>query len=180
MNNVLDENDNLVQIGKYRNTLRGIRGVKHSRPDQIKQDIIDLNKWYDDKTRSKLQPLEIAAIYHHRFEQIHPFHDGNGRVGRALLDLILKRNGFPPIYITRKERSVYLSALQEADYSNFQPLVDLLIARMVWTFNKLLIKTDIYSKIKSEEFGRLFGKLVDNDLYKMYMQEMKIVEEPED
>ena len=58
---------------------------------------------------------EQLAILHCRFEQIHPFLDGNGRVGRLLMNLILVRNGYPPAIIYKRDREKYLRALQRAD-----------------------------------------------------------------
>lgn len=58
---------------------------------------------------------EQLAILHCRFEQIHPFLDGNGRVGRLVVNLVLVRLGFPPAIIYKRDRDRYLRALQRAD-----------------------------------------------------------------
>lgn len=59
-------------------------------------------------------PEELAAL-HRRFEQIHPFLDGNGRTGRLLLNLILVRHGYPPAIIFKRDRAAYLLALDRSD-----------------------------------------------------------------
>lgn len=59
-------------------------------------------------------PEELAAL-HCRFEQVHPFLDGNGRTGRLLVNLILVRHGYPPAIIFKRDRSTYLRALDRAD-----------------------------------------------------------------
>jgi len=59
--------------------------------------------------------LEALAVLHALFEQIHPFIDGNGRVGRLLLNLLLVRHGYPPAIVLKQERTKYLRALQRAD-----------------------------------------------------------------
>lgn len=59
-------------------------------------------------------PEQIAAL-HCRFEQIHPFLDGNGRTGRLLLNLVLVRLGYPPVIIYKRQRAEYLKALRRAD-----------------------------------------------------------------
>lgn len=59
-------------------------------------------------------PEQLAAL-HCRFEQIHPFLDGNGRAGRLLLDLALVRLGYPPAVIYERDRGRYLRALRRAD-----------------------------------------------------------------
>ena len=69
-------------------------------------------------TRSKLArapfPEDVARL-HSRFEQIHPFLDGNGRTGRLVLNLVLVRLGYPPAIIYKRQRTEYLRALQRAD-----------------------------------------------------------------
>jgi len=59
-------------------------------------------------------PEGIAAA-HCRFEQIHPFLDGNGRTGRLVLNLILVRFGYPPAIIYKGQRLRYIQALRRAD-----------------------------------------------------------------
>ena len=74
-------------------------------------------------------PEALAGI-HCRFEQIHPFLDGNGRTGRLVLNLILVRLGFPPVVIYKRDRSRYLKALRSADSGVTSPL-GVLLARAI-------------------------------------------------
>ena len=69
---------------------------------------------------------EALARVHWRFEQIHPFLDGNGRAGRLLLNLILVRLGYPPAIVYKRDRSRYLEALRRADGGDPGPLGELL------------------------------------------------------
>jgi len=82
----------------------------------VKTDMNLLLKWYEDNKRS-LHPLVLAAIFHHKFEKIHPFMDGNGRTGRILLNHILMKNNYPPIIVHKTSRDAYMEALREADNS---------------------------------------------------------------
>ena len=70
-------------------------------------------------------PEHLAEI-HCRFEQTHPFLDGNGRTGRLLLNLILVRIGYPPAIIYKRERTQYLAALRKADRGEPGPLGEML------------------------------------------------------
>jgi len=67
---------------------------------------------------------ELASL-HARFEQIHPFLDGNGRAGRLVLNLLLVRLGLPPAIVYKRDRSRYLAALRRADQGDPGPLGEL-------------------------------------------------------
>ena len=70
-------------------------------------------------------PKALASL-HCRFEQIHPFLDGNGRTGRLVLNLILVRLGYPPVVIYKRDRAKYLRALRRADDGVAAPLGEML------------------------------------------------------
>ncbi|MGI8683937.1 MAG: Fic family protein [Acidimicrobiales bacterium] len=72
------------------------------------------------------RPLEALAMAHNRFEQVHPFLDGNGRTGRLLLNLVLVRLGYAPAIIYTRDRSRYLKALRSADAGDPGPLGEML------------------------------------------------------
>ncbi len=70
-------------------------------------------------------PPEVEAAWlHHRFAQIHPFQDGNGRVARALATLVFIQAGWLPLVVRDAKRGDYINALEEADNGNLGPLVD--------------------------------------------------------
>ena len=71
----------------------------------------ELVNWYH-KNKGKYPGLILAAVVHNQFENIHPFRDGNGRVGRVLLNHILLKHKLPPINIDFKNRAEYYSSLQ--------------------------------------------------------------------
>jgi Fic family protein len=83
----------------------------------IKTDMNLLFKWYN-KYKKKLHPLVLAALFHQKFEKIHPFADGNGRTGRMVMNYILNVNDYPPLIVKKKNRSEYLRTLSEADKSD--------------------------------------------------------------
>ena len=71
----------------------------------------------------KLPEVE-AAWLHHRFTQIQPFQDGNGRIARALATLLFVKAGWFPLVVRDRERTRYIGALEKADSGNLQPLVE--------------------------------------------------------
>ncbi|MBN1275093.1 Fic family protein [Candidatus Woesearchaeota archaeon] len=80
----------------------------------VRTDMESLLRWHEEHD-GKLHPLVSATLFHHKFEKIHPFMDGNGRTGRMLANLILLRHTYPPLIITKKRRDAYLRALGKAD-----------------------------------------------------------------
>ncbi len=100
---------------------------------------------------AKTVPSEVQAAWlHHRFTQIHPFQDGNGRVARAITSLVLVKDGLFPLVVTRDDKPTYLDALEAADSGNLKPLIDLIAKLQIGQFRKasaisesLLIEEDV-------------------------------------
>ncbi len=87
----------------------------------------ELVNWYN-KNKSKYHPLVLACVVHNQFENIHPFQDGNGRVGRLLLNSILLKHKLPPVNIQLENRSEYYKALQEYEnIGNLRPSIELIL-----------------------------------------------------
>jgi len=82
---------------------------------------------------------EALAELHVRFEQVHPFLDGNGRTGRLLLNLLLVRLGFPPAIIYKGERTRYLNALRRADQGDLAPLGEFLARAILDNLHKFVV-----------------------------------------
>ncbi len=86
------------------------------------------------------EPLpEQLARLHHRFECIHPFIDGNGRVGRLALNLVLVRLGYPPVVIFKKQRDSYLRALQRCDEGDHGALGEIIARAMIDNLNRFVV-----------------------------------------
>ncbi len=83
--------------------------------------------WYN-KYKNEYPGILLAAVVHNQFENIHPFADGNGRVGRILLNNILLKNNLPPLNIDLKNQSEYYQTLQEYEKeSNIRPTIELIL-----------------------------------------------------
>ncbi len=67
----------------------------------------------------------FVADVHARLERIHPFRDGNGRVGRLATNLLLVRHGYPPAVVYKRDRTRYLNALRRADRADPGPLAEI-------------------------------------------------------
>ena len=118
-----------AQIGRYRTVQVYIRGLDWipPGPKDVPEDMKNLLTWYS-KNKSKLHPLVVAIYFHVGFETVHPFVDGNGRVGRLLLNFILHKNEYPMVNIPNVERYRYYEALREAQVEgNLRPFIDFLI-----------------------------------------------------
>lgn len=96
--------------GKFRKYL--VRVGPHLAPDW--QDVENLMKNLIEfiNKNKKMNSVELAARTHYQFEKIHPFGDGNGRIGRLLMNFILWHNGCPMLIIEYKKRKSYYKALQ--------------------------------------------------------------------
>ena len=78
-------------------------------PEEVGHLLDDLREFCEDES---LPPLVQAALAHAQFETIHPFNDGNGRTGRALVQIVLRRRGLAPAYVP--PISVVLAARRDA------------------------------------------------------------------
>ena len=96
-------------------------------PVHVDSEIDNLLKWVS--TYGDEDPIIVAAWMHHRFTQIHPYQDGNGRVARALTTLVLLRADLLPLVIDRDMRMDYIKALEAADFGELSGL-SLLMARL--------------------------------------------------
>ena len=94
---------------------------------QITGLLKELMEWYE-KNKNKYHPVVLAAVVHNQFENIHPFQDGNGRVGRLLLNNILLKHGMPPVNIELKNRGEYYFSLQAYEkHGNIRPTIELIL-----------------------------------------------------
>ncbi len=91
--------DYLVRIGDY-------RAPDWQDVERLMNDFIRL------LNSTKLNPVELSALLHYKFEKIHPFGDGNGRIGRLIMNHILWYSNYPMLIIEYKKRKSYYKALQ--------------------------------------------------------------------
>ena len=95
--------------GKFRNYF--VRVGNYLAPDwrDVKKLLTRLIKFING---TKINSVELAARAHYKFEKIHPFGDGNGRIGRLIMNHLLWHRGYPMLIVEFKTRSSYYKALQ--------------------------------------------------------------------
>lgn len=86
--------------------------VELAAPENVEKEMNALIKWCESNS-GKMHPLQISALFHGKFERIHPFEDGNGRVGRFLSNIILINRGYPPLIIRKSQRDSYIKCLED-------------------------------------------------------------------
>jgi excisionase family DNA binding protein len=117
-----------ASAGKYREWGVHVAGATFSPPPsrEVPARVRELLAWLRNNPE-ELAPVELAATFMHRFTQIHPFADGNGRTARLLMNLVLLRAGYPFLTnIAYVDRARYLKGLSEADEGNPKPLANLI------------------------------------------------------
>jgi hypothetical protein len=110
--------------------------AEYAPPEQVEPEIDTLVTGF--ALMSEQSTAVQAAWLHHRFTQIHPFQDGNGRVARALTNLVFIRAGLFPLVIDRTQRSSYIAALEQADDGDLGPLIDFFATIQAATILKAL------------------------------------------
>ena len=100
--------DRQLDKGVYRSVPVYISGSVHTPPEPYMVPIEMERLMLDyEEMKHALHPVARAALFHLRFEGVHPFIDGNGRTGRLIMNLELMKDGFPPINIKFADRRRY-------------------------------------------------------------------------
>lgn len=115
------------QAGAYRTIPVFISGSNFpvTAPGAIPAAMKELVHWIDGG-RKELHPIQQAALLHQKFVFIHPFIDGNGRVGRLLMNILLIQNGWLPVIIPPIRRADYIRLLEKA-HTDIQPFIEFIV-----------------------------------------------------
>lgn len=122
--------------GRYRTGFVNLTNTEKALPSaqmvpvKMKQFISKLNKYGSDV-------IGKVASDHYEFESIHPFFDGNGRVGRIILITQLLSKGFPPAVILVEDRYKYYMALGKGDMNEFSNIVQMVCDSVIKGYNLL-------------------------------------------
>lgn len=110
---IRDQEGNIVHLGAPSTRVKGL--------------LEELIKWYN-QNKNKLPPIVLATVVHNQFEYIHPFEDGNGRVGRLLMSNILLKNKMPPVNIAMEDRKEYYEVIRIFQKSgDVRPTIELIL-----------------------------------------------------
>ncbi len=127
--------------GVYRNgpvaiTLSDHKPPKHTEIPKLMKQVFDLI----NNDSKGIDAIITASKIHHLFVFIHPFWDGNGRLGRLLMDIKIMQAGFPPVVLRKKDRPYYYEVLEDADKGDLAPLTTMIAKNAE-------ISLDLYLKV---------------------------------
>jgi len=135
MANMSDE-----EAGKMRTYDVAIQGANWFpvKGKEVKKAFREFIEWHK-KNKKKLHPIELAAITHLKFIEVHPFGDGNGRIARLMTNQILMKNGYLPINIKAKNTIEYVKVLQHAQNTQkFEKLVNWFLQKLGEDYSNIL------------------------------------------
>lgn len=136
--NTTDEENPRYNVGGFKvvpNKIGLINVIDTSSPQDVEKDLNDLLKWYKKLNKVKLEDI---IEFHVRFERIHPFGDGNGRVGRIIMFKECLKNNIIPFIVLDKDKSYYIRGLRE--YKNDK----------MFLIDTIKNEQDIYQKVCEE------------------------------
>ena len=121
--------------GKYREGNVIIIGSQHAPPEgfQVPHEMRELIAWLN-KNQKNHHIIELAALLHHKLVYIHPFADGNGRMARLVMNVLIMKAGYPLAIILRNDRKRYYRVLSEADNGKYEPLCEFIAQAVIRTF----------------------------------------------
>ena len=106
--------DELIS-GEYKKKKNFVGNITTSLPSNVASDMKDLLEWYDKIDK---KTIEDIIEFHVRFERIHPFQDGNGRVGRMIMFRECLYNDIMPFFIEDRNKDFYIRGIKEYQTNN--------------------------------------------------------------
>ena len=143
-------------------------------PEQVGSEMDRLIELHEAHVGKGVSAEVQAAWLHHRFSQIHPFQDGNGRVARALASLVLVKDGLFPLVVRRDDRNKYLEALEAADGGDLKPLITLITRLQMDRFQKA---TKITEELQREDNVRAALGGLDREASRISTEQLNVYRE---
>ncbi|MBI2147895.1 Fic family protein [Candidatus Woesearchaeota archaeon] len=113
--------NNLSPAGQYKSVNNVMSNMPTTPWQNVQKEMSALLRWMKRQKKKMYHP-QLALEFHWHFESIHPFEDGNGRVGRILLNAILLELGYAPVIFFSENHQAYCHALAKARAGNCRPL----------------------------------------------------------
>ena len=110
-----DDEKEWFNIGEYKKLKNYIGDIKTSEPKNVSSDIGELLDWYNKINK---KTIEDIIEFHVKFEKIHPFQDGNGRVGRMIIFRECLANNIIPFFIEDRNKDFYIRGMKEYQLNN--------------------------------------------------------------
>ena len=104
-------------VGEYKKLKNYVGNIETSLPENVSSDMEELLLWYHSLTNITLEDI---IEFHVRFLEIHPFQDGNGRVGRMIMFKECLHNNIIPFYIEDRNKAFYVRGLKEYQTRNYK------------------------------------------------------------
>ncbi|HLM00714.1 MAG TPA: Fic family protein [Pyrinomonadaceae bacterium] len=126
-----------IEVGKYKTQPNHVITVTgetfyFAAPEETPAKMQELTEWFkNEKEKTDVNPIILAALFHYRFIRIHPFDDGNGRVARILMNFILMQFGYPPVIIKTEDKENYYAVLRLADVGELQPFIEYIMQNLI-------------------------------------------------
>jgi len=169
LHKMLISNINEDIAGRFRKQNEYVRVGTHIAPAPEHIEIMMDSLLSDYSTYTEEYFIDRIAKFHLEFETIHPFCDGNGRIGRVLINYQLMQHGFPPIIIRDKEKSFYYKSFGEYRNSNKKnisgldkilslALLESLHKRIAYLSGKKIVRVSDYAKNKKDSINTILNK----------------------
>lgn len=130
---VFEDRANGYAIGEYKKRPNIVGTYETVKPENVPKEMENLLKWYSTQNKT----IEALAEFHARYEQIHPFQDGNGRTGRIILFRECLKNNIVPVIIEDKNRMEYIDALRDyREEGNISRMTELLETEQEFYYEK--------------------------------------------
>lgn len=115
-NGTLSDKEKLwFNVGDYKKLKNFVGNIQTSLPSHVAEDMQELLNWYNNIKQKKLEDI---IEFHVKFEKIHPFQDGNGRVGRIIMFRECLNNNIMPFYIEDRNKDFYIRGIREYQINN--------------------------------------------------------------